>query len=113
MPYTPANGLIGDNADNITIEYGVINSEYLNDYHRLDFSAKYIVLPFKNKSTRATLGFSLLNIYNRKSLLNRSYRAILNTDTALYELRETNKFSLGRIPNLSFRLDFWYLMKNL
>ncbi|WP_299883831.1 TonB-dependent siderophore receptor [uncultured Lacinutrix sp.] len=105
-PYTPANGLTGNNANTIAIDYDAINSKYLNDYHRLDFSTKYKVAPFKNKNIKATIGFSLLNIYNRKSILNRTYRIILNTDNATYQLREINKFSLGRIPNLTLRLDF-------
>ncbi len=104
-PYTPANGLIGDNGDNITINYGDINSKRLNDYHRLDAAVKY-KFSLTNQNIKCTLGLSLLNIYNRKSLLNRTYRINLNTNDATFRLREINKFSLGRTPNLTFRVDF-------
>jgi len=104
-PYTPAYGLIGDNGDNIAINYGAINSKRLDDYHRLDFAVKYKFYPFRDQKIKITTGFSLLNVYNRKSNLNRTYRINLNTDDATFQLREINKFSLGRTPNLTLRID--------
>jgi hypothetical protein len=105
-PYTLATGLEGDNADNITIVYGERNAERLNPYHRLDFSAKYEIKPFQNNDLKATFGFSLLNIYNQKSILNRNYRVILNTQNAEFQLRTIDKISLGRTPNFMVRLEF-------
>ncbi|WP_298507566.1 TonB-dependent receptor [uncultured Kordia sp.] len=105
-PYTLATGLQGDNADNITIVYGERNAERLNPYHRLDFSAKYEIKPFKNKDLKATLGISLLNIYNQRNILNRNYRVILNTQNAEFQLRTIDKISLGRTPNFMVRLEF-------
>ena len=105
-PYTPAFGILGDNANNLRIDYGKINSVRLSNYHRLDFSAKYKFKPFKNSKIKATLGFSLLNIYNQRNILNRTYRIILDTKNASYNLSERNKFSLNRTPNFIFRLDF-------
>ncbi|KAA1243646.1 TonB-dependent receptor plug domain-containing protein [Aquimarina sp. RZ0] len=103
-PYTRALGLIGDNADNISINYGEINADRLSDYHRLDFSINYTARIFKNVS--ATYGFSLVNVYNQKNILNRTYRAVLNSDEAFFQLREKNRFSLGRAPNFSVRVKF-------
>ncbi|MFK7748151.1 MAG: TonB-dependent receptor plug domain-containing protein [Kordia sp.] len=105
-PYTLATGLEGNNANNITIQYGDRNAERLNPYHRLDFSAKYELKPFKNKDLKASFGFSLLNIYNQKNILNRNYRVILNTQNAEFQLRTIDKISLGRTPNFMVRLEF-------
>ncbi|EDP97167.1 TonB-dependent receptor plug domain-containing protein [Kordia algicida OT-1] len=105
-PYTFATGLEGDNADNIAIVYGERNGERLQPYHRLDFSAKYELKPFKNNNLKASFGFSLLNIYNQKNILNRNYRVILNTENAEFQLRTIDKISLGRTPNFMVRLEF-------
>ncbi|MEM6719528.1 MAG: TonB-dependent receptor [Bacteroidota bacterium] len=105
-PYTLATGLEGDNADNIEIVYGERNGERLHPYHRLDFSAKYEIKPFKNNDLKASFGFSLLNMYNQKNILNRNYRVILNTQNAEFQLRTIDKISLGRTPNFMVRLEF-------
>jgi hypothetical protein len=105
-PYTLATGLEGDNTDNITIQYGDRNGERLNPYHRLDFSAKYELKPFKNNDLKASFGVSMLNIYNQKNILNRNYRVILNTQNAEFQLRTIDKISLGRTPNFMVRLEF-------
>ncbi|MEM6684619.1 MAG: TonB-dependent receptor [Bacteroidota bacterium] len=105
-PYTLATGLEGDTADTITIVYGERNAERLNPYHRLDFSAKYEIKPFKNNDMKASFGVSLLNIYNQKNILNRNYRVILNTQNAEFQLRTIDKISLGRTPNFMVRVEF-------
>ncbi|MFY0629680.1 MAG: TonB-dependent receptor [Flavobacteriaceae bacterium] len=105
-PYTPANGLIGDNASNIAIDYGPINSQQLNIYHRLDLSATYKFKLFSSNQVNTIFGFSLLNVYNNKSVLNRTYRIIIDEKNVTYQLRETDKISLGRTPNFIFRLEF-------
>ncbi|MBC8754319.1 TonB-dependent receptor [Kordia sp. YSTF-M3] len=105
-PYTLALGLEGDTADTVEIQYGETNGERLQAYHRLDFSAKYELKPFKNKDLKASLGFSLLNMYNQKNILNRSYRVILNRENAEFQLRTIDKISLGRTPNFMLRLEF-------
>lgn len=105
-PYTLATGLEGSTANDITIQYEELNGERLNPYHRLDFSATYELKPLQKKDIKATLGFSLLNIYNQKNILNRNYRVILNTQNAEFQLRTIDKISLGRTPNFMVRLEF-------
>ncbi len=105
-PYTLATGLEGDTAENIVIQYGERNGERLQPYHRLDFSAKYKIKPFKNKDLKASFGVSLLNMYNQRNILNRNYRVILNTQNAEFQLRTIDKISLGRTPNFMVRLEF-------
>lgn len=104
--YTPALGLSGDNADNIAINYGEINSARLNDYNRFDISSTYKFTPFNNKKVKAKVSLSLLNVFNKRNDINRSYRIVLDLDDTTFKLRELNKFSITRTPNLLVRLDF-------
>ena len=85
----------------ITIGYDQINGENLPVYHRLDFSALY---EFEGgKSMRYRVGLSILNVYNRKNILNREFRT---TPSLENELIDTRIYSLGITPNLVFRF-FW------
>lgn len=104
--YTPANGLIGDNANNIRIDYKEVNSGRLGDYSRFDLSSTYTFKPFKNKNIKAKIGASLLNIFNKRNDISRNYRIVLDLDGVTFRLREINKFSILRTPNIMFRLDF-------
>lgn len=103
-PYTPALGLIGDNADNIQINYGDINSARLDNYNRFDVSSSY---KFKiSKTLESTIGVSLLNVFNKSNNISRYHRIILDIDSASFKLRELNKFSIARTLNMSFQLKF-------
>lgn len=105
-PYTPANGLIGENADNIQIDYGAINSARLGNYSRMDLSATYTLKPFKNIPVKGKIGFSLLNVLNQNNTIGRSHRIALDFNDLTYKLREINKSSISRTPNLFIRLEF-------
>ncbi len=94
---------VDESGEIIILEFDKINSDNLPVYHRLDFSAIY---DFKIKNTskiKYRIGASLLNLYNRKNVLNREYRT---TNTLNNELINSDIFSLGITPNLSFRV-FW------
>ncbi len=101
-PYTEPQD--GNNAINTTvipneINYTAPNSSRLPDYFRADFSAIYdfVLRP----GISATAGLSLLNVLNRENILNRYYR--LND---MDEIETVESFSLGRTPNISFRVTF-------
>ena len=103
-PYTPVNGLIGDNADNIQINYGKINSARLDSYSRFDVSSTY---KFKvSKTLEGIIGVSLLNVFDKSNNISRYHRIILDIDNAAFTLRELNKFSIGRTLNMNFQLKF-------
>ncbi|WP_103069457.1 TonB-dependent receptor plug domain-containing protein [Aquimarina sediminis] len=108
-PYTPALGFTVEN-NQAFIQYDIVNSKNLPDYHRLDFSVVYdFNWSAKNDKFKSRMGFSLLNLYAQKNILNRSYPLYQLTDAdnnISYELREVNKSSLGITPNLTFRLSF-------
>ncbi|WP_456379393.1 FecR domain-containing protein [Lutibacter sp.] len=97
-PYTE---FLIDNDNNFIFEG--INTKRLDNYHRLDFSSTYKFNFSKNGTTRGKIGFSIRNIYNRKSYLNREYtgsNAINNQIIAI------DKFSLGITTNFLFRV-YW------
>ncbi|XLS28449.1 carboxypeptidase-like regulatory domain-containing protein [Flavobacteriaceae bacterium M23B6Z8] len=81
------------------INYAMPNGANLEDYIRGDVSAIY---DFKlTKKTPASLGVSVLNILNRKNLINSYFRLDENN-----ELQRVDSRSLGITPNLSFRVNF-------
>lgn len=106
-PYTLANGIININSPiPISIDYGTINGARLKSYHRLDFTGNYKFRLLNKDKNDAVFGFSLLNIYNRKNILNRTYRIVTNTTNNTFQLKETDKISIGITPNFVFRLNF-------
>ncbi len=87
----------------VTVEFDGINQDNLPLYHRLDFSAVYEFFLSRNKNVRYRVGLSVLNIYDRKNLLNREFRT---TPSLENELIDTRVYSLGITPNFVFRV-FW------
>jgi hypothetical protein len=101
-PYTqPQDGNTAINTQVFpsTINYEDPNSSRLPDYLRIDASAIY---NFEiNHKIKASLGASLLNLINKKNIINRYYR--LND---LDEIETIENISLGITPNISFRVFF-------
>ncbi|EDP96850.1 putative outer membrane protein probably involved in nutrient binding [Kordia algicida OT-1] len=107
-PYTPVTSQTQANGD-LFVFIGDTNSTRIPDYHRLDFSGTYTFNFDKKNNWKGKIGFSLLNIYDRKNLLERYYeiRPFLNQDDNVqFRLETVDKFSLGLTPNLVFRVDF-------
>ena len=106
-PFTPSSGLTPNTINAFSdVEFEALNSERLTDYHRMDFSGKYKFKLFQKNNNDALVGISILNLYNRRNLLNRTYRVIENASDGSLELREIDRLSLARTPNLFFRLQF-------
>lgn len=81
------------------INYEEPNSSRLPEYLRLDASATY---NFQlSRRVKAKAGVSLLNITNRKNILNTYYR-VNNAN----EIETIENKSLGLTPNLTFRVSF-------
>lgn len=87
----------------VQILYDAINANNLPDYHRLDFSAMREFRSKNHPNIRYRAGLSILNLYNRRNLLNREFRT---TPSLENELIDTRVYSLGITPNLVFRF-FW------
>jgi hypothetical protein len=105
IPYTKAIG-IKDTPNGSVIEFERTNGDRLPNYHRLDISTTYKFNISKNDQWKGKLGFSLLNIYNQKNILSRTYEKRQSNTDASEVLREINKISLGITPNLVLRLEF-------
>lgn len=106
IPFTNAKGIENDGND-LSIIYENVNAETLPNYHRLDAS---IVYGFNwAKTTKVKIGLSLLNLYDRKNILNRTFSIFQynneqdNLDSGLQTI---NRKSLGFTPNFFLRMDF-------
>lgn len=82
------------------ISYASPNSGNIENFFQVNFSTLYS-LKVKNTGT-LQMGVSVLNILNKKNILNRYYR--INNDTNLIEV--VNTYSVERIPNAMIRLKF-------
>ncbi|NKI33185.1 TonB-dependent receptor [Croceivirga thetidis] len=81
------------------INYKTPNSSRLPEYFRMDASATY---KFNiGRTIKANAGVSLLNLTNRKNILNKYYRVSNNS-----EIETIENQSLGITPNFSFRVSF-------
>ncbi|WP_462249889.1 TonB-dependent receptor [Ekhidna sp.] len=87
----------------VQIFYDEINQNNLPVYHRLDMSVMKEFNSKKNNFLRYRIGLSILNLYNKKNLLNREFRT---TPSLNNQLIDTRVYSLGFTPNLVFRV-FW------
>ena len=109
-PYTEAPEL-KTNTNNgnlvIVLDTNNMNSKRLPKYHRLDTSITYSFNFSEN--WKGKFGISILNIYNQKNIISRTYTAMptLNSDNTIsYELAKADKLSLGITPNFVFRVYF-------
>ncbi len=100
--YTNASE-VDQNGEVVILEFDDINGNNLPIYHRLDFSAIYDFKIGHNSRIKYRLGLSVLNLYDRKNLLNREFRT---TNSLNNQLINSDIFSLGITPNISFRV-FW------
>ncbi len=83
----------------VQINYQAPNSSRLPDYFRVDASATYSFS--LGRKIKAIAGVSLLNITDRKNILNRFFQ-VSDED----ELESVENVSLGLTPNASFRVHF-------
>ncbi|CAM1370218.1 TonB-dependent receptor [Tenacibaculum xiamenense] len=79
-----------------------LNSQRLPDYHRVDFSSSYEFSFDKYKRWKGRIGVSLLNIYDRTNILDRSYRVMSNNSE--FKAQTVDNLSLGFTPNVVLRL---------
>lgn len=109
-PYTPISEFrIDPNTGSPTIflDTDNINNKRLPNYQRVDGSVTY---SFNfSKRWKGKLGFSILNIFNKKNLLSRTYTSVPVVDSnnqITYRLEQVDRVSLGITPNLVFRVSF-------
>ena len=90
---------ISENGETVSIDFDRVNQSILPRYHRLDLSAAY---KFTNKhNLQYRIGLSILNVYNRRNLINRELR---KEPTLNLQLLETAFYGLEITPNVVFRV---------
>ncbi len=94
-PFT--RSLPGEEVVDGAVNYDIVNGERLDDYIRLDLSAKY-EFDIGNK-TKIRIGASVWNALNRNNTINSFYRLL-----SLQDAQKTGQSSLGITPNVSFNL---------
>lgn len=90
---------VSENGETVDIDFDKINKSILPKYHRMDLSASYKISTSSNLQYR--IGLSILNLYNRRNLINRELR---KEPTLNVQLLETEFFGLEFAPNLVFRV---------
>lgn len=107
-PYTKIKFQNNDNSSaEVYLDTENMNANRVPNYHRLDASMTYS-FSFSEK-WNGRLGFSVINIYNRKNVLSRNFKVIpvTNSDEEIeYQLEQVDKISLGITPNIVFRVSF-------
>jgi hypothetical protein len=109
IPYTEATGTFIDNKNNLRVSYGTVNEKRLPNYQKFDFSSTYKFNFSKKRKIEGKIGLSLMNILDKKNILDRTYELkFVNSPGNIEEqkLVKTDKLSLGFTPNLVFRLTF-------
>ena len=105
IPYTrPIDGeeiIVNDGVP--IINFGPPNSDTLDPYFRTDFSAKYSL--DLDTTFKGEISLGLLNIFNRKNVLN-TYYLIEESSEGAAELNQVQQRSLGFTPNLALRVMF-------
>ncbi len=109
IPYTEATGTFRDINNNLRVSYGDVNEKRLPNYQKFDFSSTYKFNVSKKKKIEGKIGVSLLNIFDKKNILNRTYELkVVNSPGNIEEqkLVKIDRLSLGFTPNVVFRLTF-------
>ena len=85
---------------NERINFEAPNTSRLDDYLRVDLSAKYW-FPLGLGRARANLGAAIWNVMNHQNVIGIYYKI-----NELGVVEEKSRYSLGFTPNLMFRIDF-------
>lgn len=93
-PYTEPMSVSGED-----ILYYPPNTSRLDEYLRVDISAKYKIRI--SESVNAELGASVWNILNKQNILNIFYQMDSDSD-----INEVQQYALGFTPNIMFRVNF-------
>lgn len=101
-PYTKINTTSDENEIS-EYSYSNLNNEKLKVYHRLDFSMVYNFRPHTNKTIKYRLGLSIMNLYNRKNIINKDLR-FSNTNSEELKINDIRGAKIS--PNIVLRV-FW------
>lgn len=114
-PYTKAtlkqpNPNVDDDDDVVVttnlLNYGKINANRLNSYHRLDLSGVYDFYLDDKNAIKARVGASIMNTYTQRNVVGKKFKAEENKKEERMELVKQTTIGLGITPNLVFRVYF-------
>ncbi len=110
-PYTLKTAAPGRNSNRLRVTFDDLNNKRLPNYQRVDFSASYKFDIASAKNIKGKIGLSLQNVLNKKSVLFRDYQieTVSNRRTNnrnVQTLVQTDRYSMGFVPNMVFRVSF-------
>lgn len=98
LPLSNTVANIAENTPGIIYDYP--NSDNIGNFFQVNFSASYAFNI--TEKTKFQFGVSVMNIFNRKNIINQYYR--LNNEQDAIE--QVNTFSIERTPNAFIKLTF-------
>ncbi|MFY0631638.1 MAG: TonB-dependent receptor plug domain-containing protein [Flavobacteriaceae bacterium] len=99
-PYSVASGFQNDE-----VLYSQQNNARLSNYHKLDASAFHDFYLDTTRKIKARLGVSIINVYGRNNVLDKSFKVEENSSGNDVLVEQTN-IGLGITPNFVFRVYF-------
>lgn len=90
----------GETTETSTIIYQSPNSDRLPSYFQMNLSGTYVW--DMGSGNKFSAGLSVMNLLNRKTVINRYYQINENTS----EIERIDTYSLGITPNLSMKVSF-------
>lgn len=102
-PYTMTSGQTAEENGLNFILYDDPNQVRNNDYSRIDLSVEYEFSLGKN--TRAKINAAVLNVTNKKNVLN-TYFVLNQNNSTETEINKVEQVSLGITPNVSLQVIF-------
>ena len=98
----PGQGDDDDDDEKFKLNFSKPNSLRVGNYHRFDASVWH---RFHGKNWRGEVGFSLINLFNRRNVYNIGYLIDFNREGNI-AIVERTKFFLEFTPNISVRFSF-------
>ncbi|NJB81247.1 TonB-dependent receptor [Wenyingzhuangia aestuarii] len=112
IPYTIKTAVEKNNQEGLRVDFENLNTERLPNYQRLDFSTSYKFYVNRTPKIKGVFGITFQNLINKKNILNRDYEietVIIGKGSSREEkevLVETDRLSMGFVPNAVFRINF-------
>ncbi len=103
--FTPVRGFFFIE-QNINLFYGPRNSERLDAYHRLDFSATYTPNPESKKKFKGSWNFSIYNTYNRRNPFFVNFETDTNFETGTNTITGSKITIFPIIPSITYNFKW-------
>ncbi len=105
IPYSSPESIDDNSIEQNQLIFTSLNNKRLPNYHKLDASVVYSFYLNKNKTVKAKFGASILNIYNNKNQIDKTFKIDENENEEPIIIEQII-IGLGITPNMVFRIDF-------